>query len=308
MKFGRIPLGNLSKVDLSLPEDSHMTEAVLKQPSSHNLPSSIYIGCSVWTDRSFVGKIYPPRTATTHFLPLYCRQFNTVELNATFYGIPSTAQVRKWRSAATPGFKFCPKVPKSISQRITTSIPPTLLERFLEAISQFGEALGMTFLQLPPHFKPSDIDCLKRFLALVPQDLALAVECRHPDWFAETSAQQALFGFLRDRGVATVITDVAGRRDVLHQTLTTQQAFIRFVGNNLHPSDYTRIDAWVARLQHWLSQGLEEVYFLLHEPDKALCADLAAYMIARLNDSLGTELTAPHLLDAQPNLFSDHLS
>lgn len=304
MKFGRVPPNTLSQVDFSLPDDSYTTEQVLEQPSVRSQSPSIYIGCSVWTDRSFVGKVYPPKTPLKNFLSHYCRQFNTVELNATFYGIPSSEQVKKWRSTATPNFKFCPKVPRSISHTTHLNERSQPLERFLDTVLQFENALGMVFLQLPPYFQPSHINSLRRFLDLIPQGFPLAVEFRHSDWFVDLAAQQAIFTDLRDRGIATVITDVAGRRDVLHQTLTTQQAFIRFVGNNLHPTDYTRIDDWVEKLQVWCSQGLETVYFLLHEPEKALCADLAAYMIKRLNTISNIQLTPPQLLDTQTTLFS----
>ena len=303
MKFGRLEASQLSKIDWALPEDTSATQALLTKLPARPQAPSIYIGCSVWTDRSFVGKVYPQGTPTKDFLKVYCQQFNTVELNTTFYSIPSATKVLKWKEAATPGFQFCPKVAQHISHRNDLHTQKRLLDTFIEAVLHFEEKLGMTFLQLPPYFQPSHMPALQQLLAHVPQGFPLAVELRHSAWFSDKVAQQELFAFLQAQGIAAVITDVAGRRDVLHQTLTTSCAFIRFVGNDLHPTDYTRIDAWVARLQQWIAQGMTAIYFLLHEPEKARCADLAVYMIQQLNTLESVKLTPPKLAETQAALF-----
>jgi uncharacterized protein YecE (DUF72 family) len=289
MKFGRIEESALSQVAWAL---------LNALPLRRKVPS-VYIGCSVWTDRSFVGKVYPQGTLIKDFLKIYCQQFNTVELNTTFYSIPSVDRVKKWKEAATPSFRFCPKISQSISHSNNMDKQRHLLDIFLEAVLHFEKALGMTFMQLPPYFQPSSIRVLQKLLAHIPQGFSLAVELRHPAWFSDKVAQQELFSFLREHGIAAVITDVAGRRDVLHQTLTTQEVFIRFTGNNLHATDYTRIDAWVTKLHLWLEKGLSTVYFLLHEPEKALCADLAVYVIRQLNKLQVGQRQLPNLQGQQ---------
>ena len=295
MKFGRSEVSSLSQIAWALPTDPPATQALLnKLPPLAKAPS-IYIGCSVWTDRSFVGKVYPQRTPAKNFLKVYCQQFNTVELNTTFYSIPSVEKVKKWKAVATPGFQFCPKVPRSISHSNNMEKQRRLLDIFIDAVLHFEESLGMTFMQLPPYYQPKSMKALHTLLTHAPQGFPLAVELRHPDWFSDSVAQQELFAFLQEHGIAAVITDVAGRRDVLHQTLTARRAFIRFTGNNLHATDYTRIDAWVKKLHMWLEKGLSTIYFLLHEPEKALCADLAVYMIKRLNKLGGLQLSPPNL-------------
>ena len=170
-----------------------------------------------------------------------------------------------------------------------------LLDIFIDAVLHFEQALGMTFMQLPPYFQPSSMKTLQKLLAHVPQGFPLAVELRHPSWFSDLVAQQELFCFLQEHDIVAVITDVAGRRDVLHQRLTSHCAFIRFTGNNLHATDYTRIDSWAEKLHAWLEKGLSTIYFLLHEPEKALCADLAVYMIRRLSKLGVLQLPLPNL-------------
>ena len=279
MKFGRIEDYNLlAGVDFRLPEVPPATEKLLNALPTHSQEPVCYVGCSVWADRGFVGKLYPQGTPARDFLQMYAQQFNTVELNTTFYSIPSVEKVQRWKAAAKPGFKFCPKISKSISHRHNIDEPLHLLDSFLEAVHHFDAMLGMTLLQLPPYFQPSSMQPLQRFLEHIPESFPLAVEFRHPAWFSDAVAWQEICAYLRARGMTVTMSDVAGRRDVLHQTLTTDSVFVRFVGNNLHPTDYQRIDGWVQRLQQWIARGLTKIYFLLHEPEKALCVDLAMYM------------------------------
>jgi len=75
-----------------------------------------------------------------------------------------------------------------------------------------------------------------------------------------------------------VITDVGGRRDVCHMSVTSDYAMVRFVGNNLHSSDFSRSDDWAARLDRWFDQGLKQCYFFIHEPDNVNAPELAAYI------------------------------
>jgi hypothetical protein len=98
---------------------------------------------------------------------------------------------------------------------------------------------------------------------------------------------------------------VAGRRDVLHMRLTTPSAMIRFVGNNLHPTDYTRIDAWVERLKVWFANGLQQLYFFVHEPDNITSPELATYLIEKLNRVCGFNLKPPkmYIQPVQGELF-----
>jgi uncharacterized protein YecE (DUF72 family) len=88
---------------------------------------------------------------------------------------------------------------------------------------------------------------------------------------------------LESYGTGSVITDVAGRRDVLHNRLTLPKAFIRFTGNDLHPTDFTRLNEWLKRIEQWQQMGLQELYFFLHTPEKHLTAELANYFIEHYN-------------------------
>ena len=283
MKFGYIDNRNLAAVDWSLPANTPATQILLANLPQRTQPTKIYIGCSLWADRGLIGKLYPKRTAAQDYLKLYSQQFNTVELNATFYSIPSIAQVTKWGARVRPGFKFCPKVPRNISHSNNLTEQLARLNTFLEVILHLKENLGITFLQLSPYYSPNRMGMLQKLLEKVPQSLDWAVEFRHPAWFSDQVAQHEMVAFLQQRSMVAVISDVAARRDALHQTLTTSSTLIRFQGYAQQSNDYTRLDAWVARLQQWQDQGLHQIYFILHETRKALCVDLARHVIRKLN-------------------------
>jgi uncharacterized protein YecE (DUF72 family) len=134
------------------------------------------------------------------------------------------------------------------------------------------------------------ISSLRHFLEALPAGFKLAIEFRHPAWFSGGMLRSDAIRLLESHSVIALMTDVAGRRDVLHMNLTAPRAMIRFVGNSLHPTDYSRIDAWVSRLKDWLSQGLQELYFFIHEPDNVQAPDLIRYFIEQMNARCALDL------------------
>jgi hypothetical protein len=108
-----------------------------------------------------------------------------------------------------------------------------------------------------------------------------------------------------EQGVGTVITDVAGRRDVLHMRLTAPVAFIRFVTNRLHPTDYQRADAWVDRIGTWAGKGLREVYIFVHSPEELTSPEMMKYLVGRFNERGLASLPVPNLANGgQPGNLS----
>ncbi|HET9053305.1 MAG TPA: DUF72 domain-containing protein, partial [Cyclobacteriaceae bacterium] len=78
--------------------------------------------------------------------------------------------------------------------------------------------------------------------------------------------------------------------------LTTKEAFIRFVGNGLHPTDYTRIDDWVKRMKKWTDEGIKTVYFFMHQHEELHSPELAKYLIEKMNKTIGTTLHIPEFV------------
>lgn len=280
MKFGK--LKDISAVDFSLPNDPLGTQLVLEHLPQNDLPPRVYIGCTGWSMKEWVGKTYPTGTKSKDYLKAYAKQFNTIELNTTHYRIPQADLVQKWVQESTDDFRFCPKIPQSISHSKDLGISSDRIDIFAREILGLGEKLGCCFMQLPPYFAYDRISILERFLQVFPQEIPLAIEMRHESWFDTSAKGDALFKLLEKYNRATVITDVAGRRDVLHMRLTNDIAMIRFVGNELVDTDYSRIDEWLDRLSKWFDQNLKTVYFFPHEPDNLLAPELAAYLYAQV--------------------------
>ena len=160
MDFGSVPISEIPKLDFTLPEDSSFTNQVLEQSKPAKKPL-ICIGCAKWGRKEWIGKIYPEKTKEADFLKEYVKHFNSIELNATHYKTPSAAGIRKWGEKANgPDFKFCPKVPQSISHFGNLAPTPNVQQQtneFITAISAFEKNLGPVFLQLSDKFSPAKI-------------------------------------------------------------------------------------------------------------------------------------------------------
>lgn len=291
MKFGKLP--NIDQVNFTLPPDASGTEAVLAKLSPTK--PQLYVGCTGWGMKEWVGTVYPPKTKAKDFLHHYARQFGTIELNTTHYRIPTPETVIKWRDTVPADFRFCPKIPQSISHSRDMGLSGDNTLRFCENISLLEEKLGCCFVQLPPYFGFDSLGLLTRFLEKFPRTIPLAVELRHESWFSSPANIEATFEVMQNLNISSVITDVAGRRDVLHQRLTNHTVLIRWVGNALHSTDYERIDEWVARLKTWFEAGLQEVFFFPHEPDNLLAPDIATYFIRKINEQINLNIFVPTL-------------
>jgi len=280
MKFGKLP--DISAVDFSLPTDAPGTKESIATSALDNQSLHFYTGCTGWGMPEWVGKVYPKGTRAKDFLYHYSRQFNTIELNTTHYRIPDHQTIKRWYDLSAADFKFCPKIPQSISHSRSLGLGGEQIPAFCEAIQGLEEKLGCCFMQLPPYFGPDKLPQLATFVSAFPNHIPLAIEVRHEAWFNDPQQAQALFDLLAEHQMAIVLTDVAGRRDVLHMRLTNSTAMVRFVGNDLVPSDYTRIDDWVDRSLQWQKAGLQEIYFFTHEPDNIKAPELADYLATHL--------------------------
>lgn len=293
MEFGK--LQDISKVNFTLPQDHpdtiHVLQALGKPPGT---ALRIYIGATGWGNQEWVGKWYPPATRSSDFLQHYTHQFRTIELNTTYYRIPDPATIQRWIKYCTPGFKFCPKIPQIISHEKYLLHTETETEQFCAAIRPLGYHLGPCFLQLPPGLGIGQFPRVEHYAHHFPQDIPLAIEFRHESWFEQNPITDEAFHYLIHNHIGTVITDVAGRRDALHMRLTTPTLMLRFVGNGLHPTDFSRIDEWVQRLVKWNRLGLQEAYIFLHEPDTLDVPELANYLIEKINHQLQLDLKPPH--------------
>lgn len=291
MQFGKV--ASVKGIDLSLPPDHPDTARVLGK-SKWKGKLRVHVGCAKW-NRQDLANFYP--RGTKDELAYYATQFNAIELNATFYRFFPPEQFTAWAQKVPDGFVFTPKVTQEISHWKRLADTDALVEGYAEAVRHLGDRLGPVFLQMNESFKPKDIDRVASFLGAWPKDIRLAIEFRHTDWYNHGSVAEPLYGLLEKHRVMNIITDTAGRRDLLHMRLTTPSVFVRYVGANDPRSDRARLDDWVERLVHWSGLGIEEVHFYVHQNHELESPLLAAIFIRKLNDALGLKLKVPQTLD-----------
>ncbi len=287
MKFGKVD--NPELIDFTIPQTHSDTINVLEK-TSDNTDFSIYVGCAKWNKADLKG-FYP--RGTKDELAYYSRQFNCIELNATFYRNFPAEQFQKWYEKTPDGFKFFPKLGQEISHWKRLVGVGDTVNSYIDNFSHLREKLGTIFLQLHANFGPKNFSALENFVKSWPKGLPLAVECRHPDWFADETISKDFFQLLEDHSVANVLVDTAGRRDMMHMRLTNNEAFIRYVGAN-HPSDYNRLDNWTQRLKQLKEQGLKNIHFFVHQNIEKESPLLSAHLIQNLNNALGTNLKIPN--------------
>jgi len=295
MEFGRVPEAQLNKVDFNLPKEPLFNKTILKgKPVKH---PKVYVGCAKWGRTEWIGKIYPLKTKEKDFLEHYVKHYNSIELNATHYKVYGEGAIKKWTDKAKGrDFKFCPKMYKGITHRGKLTDKNFIVNEFFRGIVNFKEYLGPIFIQVGETFSPKRKEELFSFLRTMPTDLQFFLEVRHPDWFKKEEVKKELLETLRDINMGIVITDTAGRRDCAHMHLTIPKAFIRYVGNSLHPTDYTRTDAWVKRMKYWLNHGLEELYFFMHMHDEATSPELTVYLVDKMNAAMKLHLIKPEFV------------
>ncbi len=286
MEFGK--LENVDSVDWTIPEDDQVSVAFLQRlralrpssPDGNRL--DLRFGAPAWGRKEWIGKIYPEKTKASDFLRYYASHFSTIELNTSHYRIPSLDQVAKWRSQVASDFLFCPKVFQGISHERFGFRNRALIGEWIRFQLSLEEHGGPSFLQLPPYFDYSMKAELFELLKQWPREARLALEFRHPSWFENGRILPKLTEYLQTRGIGLVQTDVAGRRDVLHTSISSEFSMLRFIGNNLHPSDTSRAESWSTRIAQWESFGLQRFFLFIHEPDDVSTPEMTEIFLRSL--------------------------
>ena len=305
MDFGQIldPL-ELQHLRMTLPSLDSAEEAVqlerLKRAAARSSTSpKIYVGAPVFSHSPWVGNFYPEETASSDYLKAYAKQLNTVELNSTFYAIPSAEIFQKWKASVGVDFRFCPKFPKSISHSLDSTHAD--IKIFSERVLSLEGNLGTCFLQLPHYFSMQDQERLRKLLAALPREIKTVVEFRNPEFFSEQRLKPEWVDALASSFIGSVSIDTPGERRIAHVSLTSTRVLIRFLGANLHESDHPRLKEWAERVATWHVNGMKEIYFIVHEPDNSLAPQAAEIFIEELNASLLAKRAAPALAKIQWN-------
>ncbi len=218
--------------------------------------AELRVGTSGYAYKEWKGSFYPEKLPDKEMLRFYGQQFTTVEINNTFYRMPTERVVEQWAASVPAGFQFALKANQQIThiQRLRGS--QSTLQRFLEAASVLGaeNRLGPVLVQLPPNFR-ADLAVLGDFLKLRPQAFRFALEVRHASW--HTPEFHAL---LREHSTALCLaeTDDATPEPVL----TADFTYVR-----LRKTTYTakQLAAWKEQFDVWVKQGIGVFAYLKHE-------------------------------------------
>jgi uncharacterized protein YecE (DUF72 family) len=243
---------------------------------------TIYFGCAVWAYKGWAGDLYPARVQPHELLARYVERLTAVEGNTTFYAVPDDATIARWAEQMPATFRFCPKLPQTISHHgaIAPHIDAALA--FLRSMEPLGERLGPVMLQLPPDFGPGYLDDLDRFITHVAPacPARLAVEVRHPGWWHGHPADR-LAELLDRAGAIRTLLDTRPIYDGPHADAIAQErrkpqvpitpilhhqtALIRYIGHPEPSCNDPFLDQWAERVDGWLDQGAT-VYFFAHCP------------------------------------------
>ena len=213
------------------------------------------VGTSGWSYKEWKGSFYPPKLPQDEMLGFYASRFPTVEVNNSFYRIPSEKVLVGWAERVPPDFRFVNKASRRITHNSRLADDDGSLEYFLRAVNPLGERLGPTLFQLPPTFK-KDAARLRDFLARLPKRWLAAVEFRHASWFDDE-----VYDLLRSHDVALVAVDedeTEGKGAPLVPTASWGYFRLRRTAY-----DTNALEAWAGRIQR--AEWTDAYVFLKHE-------------------------------------------
>jgi len=240
----------------------------------------VRIGCSGWMYDDWRGRLYPAREPKRRWLELYATNFDTVEVNNTFYRLARPEMVRGWVEQTPPGFLFAVKASRYLThvRRLKDIEQP--IRRFYEPLQALidSDRLGPVLWQLPENFHRDD-ERLKGWLELLPDGMH-TIEFRHDSWFAPEVME-----LLRARGVALTIGDHP-KRPFQSLEATAPWRFVRFhYGSRGRGGNYsaTELEQWARRIAQWRRR--EEVFAYFNNDWNGFAPDNAKSLRRRLRRS-----------------------
>ncbi len=207
----------------------------------------VYIGTSGFSYKDWVGNFYPQFVSQKDWLRYYSSQFNTVEIDATFYGLPRKEVVARWRNNVPDNFIFTAKFPRTVTHEGTDSERIAAAGQFVEVMAELASKRGPMLMQFPYSFKPDRIDFLEKLLDSLPDSGPTTVEIRNRNWLEV----DRLFEILAARKIGFCLVDHPWmpRSD----QVTADYSYLRMLG------DHKKIEedfSWIRddkedALQHW---------------------------------------------------------
>jgi uncharacterized protein YecE (DUF72 family) len=236
-----------------------------------------YIGTSGWSYPHWKGPFYPADLPDSKLLDYYCQHFSSVEINNSFYHLPSEHALEQWRDTTPADFLFAAKASRYITHMKKLKDPQQSLATFIERIDILGNKLGPILYQLPPrwHCNP---ERLSAFLHALDETHRHAFEFRDESWINEDIVQ-----ILEQHNAAFCIYELAGYRSPLH--VTADFVYIRLHGpEGAYQGSYDgrTLAAWARRIEKWCDQGID-VYCYFDNDEAGYAVENALDLQARLS-------------------------
>jgi uncharacterized protein YecE (DUF72 family) len=218
---------------------------------------SLFVGTSGYNYPEWRGSFYPEKFPTSKMLPYYSERFNSVEVNYTFYRVPTAALLDGWANQTPENFVFTLKAPRRITHDSKLRRCEELTQNFCRTARALGPKLGVLLFQLPPTFKRDDA-VLNDFLELVPEGTRAAFEFRHPSWHDPT-----VFDLLRTHDIALCIAD--SEKMSTPVVATASYTYFRLRDEGYQPADIVK---WAETVRDASGSRDAFVYFKHEEEGK----------------------------------------
>jgi uncharacterized protein YecE (DUF72 family) len=204
----------------------------------------ILIGTQGWNYTAWVGPFYPEGTRPAAFLSMYARAFGTVEVDSTFYAVPSARVVAGWARRTPPEFVFSLKMPQEVTHERRLRDADDVVAQFLDAARELGPRLGPILVQMGPDFAPDEFTFLERFIRGLPRELRFALEVRQNRW-TRPDVLPDLLALLAEQGTALALSDgkwiPRETMTELAERPTADFHYIRWMGPNRDITDYSHL-------------------------------------------------------------------
>jgi uncharacterized protein YecE (DUF72 family) len=232
-------------------------------------PALVFVGTSGYNYPEWRGTFYPEKFSTDKMLAYYAERFPTVEINYTFYRMPTEKLLSGWAAGTPESFSFTLKAPRRITHDAKLQRCEELLEVFCRTARTLGPKLATLLFQLPPTLK-KDVPVLRAFLALLPEGTRAALEFRHASWF-----DAEVFDALRSRNVALCVAD----SEKLHAPveITADYAYFRLRDEGYQQAD---IERWAGTIR--ALPGVGDVFVYFKHEEQGLGPDFARRLMTAL--------------------------
>ena len=236
----------------------------------------LYLGTSGWNYRHWRETFYPSALSAADWLSFYAERFASVEINATFYRLPSDESLDTWRESVPADFRFAVKASRYITHMKKLKDPAESIEAFFDKVDRLGDRLGPILFQLPPRWRVN-VERLAAFLEALPSGHRYAFEFRDASWWSEPVTD-----LLAEHDAAFCLFDLEGQTTPVWTT--TDFVYLRLHGSDgRYQGRYsdTVLDDWAERMRRWLDDG-REVFGYFDNDAEAQAPQDATRLIRRL--------------------------